>query len=188
MNDVATVTKLVEEYPPNEYGYTLTVQAYAAMTGHPVEPARLDRDLTQLLPKTLRTARSARDLPPEVIEEIWRRFRAALEPLRVAGKLGYVLLQMPKWFPPNRESRAYLERAAGRLAPLPVAVEFRQAGWMAEARRARVLEFLRATGLVYVSVDEPQDTPASVPPRRRRMGSRSSASTAASKRPGPGPG
>src|SRR5207248_3599058 len=59
---------------------------------------------------------------------------------------------------------AYLERAAGRLAPLPVAVEFRQAGWMAEARRARVLEFLHQNGLIYVSVDEPQGTPASVPP------------------------
>ncbi len=146
--------------------FVFGVKAYAAMTGHPVEPARLDRDLLQMLPQTLRTARSvyARDLPPDVIEEIWRRFHAALEPLRVAGKLGYVLLQMPKWFPPTRESRAYLERAAGLVAPLPVAVEFRQAGWMAETRRARVLEFLRATGLVYVSVDEPQGTPASVPP------------------------
>jgi uncharacterized protein YecE (DUF72 family) len=106
----------------------------------------------------------ARDLPQEVVEELWRRFRAALEPVRVAGKLGYVLLQMPKWFPPTRESRAFLEQAVGRLAPLPVAVEFRQAGWMAEARRARVLEFLHQNGLIYVSVDEPQGTPASVPP------------------------
>src|SRR4029077_4205152 len=111
----------------------------------------------------LRSARSvyARDLPPEVVDEIWRRFRVALEPLHVAGKLGYVLLQMPKWFPPTRESRAALARAADRLGPLPIAVEFRQAGWMAEERRARTLAFLRATGLVYVSVGEPAGTPGS---------------------------
>jgi len=142
------------------------VKAYAAMTGHPVELSRLDRDLHQQLPQNLRAARSvyARDLPSDVVREIWRRFRAALDPLHVAGKLGYVLLQMPKWFPPTHESRADLERAAEWLGPLPVAVEFRQAGWMADERRDRTLAFLRATGLVYVSVDEPQGTPASVPP------------------------
>ena len=48
--------------------FVFGVKAYAAMTGHPVEPARLDRDLMQLLPKTLRTARNARDLPPEVVD------------------------------------------------------------------------------------------------------------------------
>jgi uncharacterized protein YecE (DUF72 family) len=45
----------------------------------------------------------------------------------------------------------------------PIAVEFRQAGWMTPDRRARTLDFLRRRGLVYVCVDEPQGTPASVP-------------------------
>jgi uncharacterized protein YecE (DUF72 family) len=35
---------------------------------------------------------------------------------------------------------------------------------MTPERRTRTLDFLRRRGLVYVSVDEPQDTPASVPP------------------------
>jgi uncharacterized protein YecE (DUF72 family) len=35
---------------------------------------------------------------------------------------------------------------------------------MSEDRRARTLDLLRRHGLVYVSVDEPQGTPASVPP------------------------
>ena len=35
---------------------------------------------------------------------------------------------------------------------------------MAEARRERTLDFLRRGGFVYVSVDEPQGTRASVPP------------------------
>ena len=35
---------------------------------------------------------------------------------------------------------------------------------MTEERRARTLDFLRRHGLVYVAVDEPQGTRASVPP------------------------
>ena len=51
-----------------------------------------------------------------------------------------------------------------RLPGAPIAVEFREARWLAEARRERTLDFLRRGGFVYVSVDEPQGTRASVPP------------------------
>ncbi len=146
--------------------FVFGVKAYAGLTTHPLEPARLDRDLQALLPADVRVQRHvyARDLPAAVREELWTRFRSALEPLRAAGKLAYVLFQMPKWFTPTRESHAYLEAVAARFPGTPVAVEFRQAGWMTEARCERTLEFLRHAGLVYVSVDEPQRTPASVPP------------------------
>jgi uncharacterized protein YecE (DUF72 family) len=105
-----------------------------------------------------------RDLPPDVTDEIWRRFGRALTPLVEAGKLGYVLLQMPKWFTPTRGNARALEEAPARLPGLRLAVEFRQAGWLAEERRARTLDLLRRAGLAYVSVDEPQGTRASVPP------------------------
>src|SRR5213594_3931567 len=112
--------------PPD---FVFGVKAYAALTQHPVEPLRLDKDLQQALPE----------------------------------KLGYVLFQMPRWFIPGREAAAYLEQVTERLAGFRLAVEFRQPGWMAE-RAPRTLDFLRRTGLVYVSVDEPQGTAASVPP------------------------
>jgi len=146
--------------------FTFGVKAHAAMTDHPLEPSRLERDLVREVPAAVRSRPHvyARDLPPAVRDEIWARFRAALEPLAAAGKLGYVLLQMPKWFPPTRRSLAHLEAAVGRLPGLTLAVEFRGAGWMAEGRRERTLDFLREHGLVYVSVDEPQGTAASVPP------------------------
>lgn len=149
--------------PPD---FTFGVKAYAAMTGHPVELARLDRDLVAGLPAALRKKRRVypRELPAEVRDEIWRRFRAAVRPLEHAGKLGYVLFQMPKWFAPERESRAFLEALRERFPGPPLAVEFRQAGWMTDARREKTLGLLAEHGLVYVSVDEPQGTPASVPP------------------------
>jgi uncharacterized protein YecE (DUF72 family) len=146
--------------------FAIGVKAYAALTGHPIQPMRLDKDLQHEVSHELRAKRNVypRELPPAVLEEIWRRFAAALEPLRAGGKLGYILFQMPKWFAPSRDSHAYLESLPGRLPGAPIAIEFRQAGWMTEERRARTLDFLRRHGLVYVSVDEPQATRSSVPP------------------------
>lgn len=142
------------------------VKAFAALTGHPVEPRRLDRDLAAALPRALAAARSigADALPRELADEIRRRFRANLEPLVAARKLAYVLLQMPPWCAPAAESRAAIEAAAAALPGVACAVEFRQAGWLAPAEAERTLAWLRARGLVYVCVDEPQGTAASVPP------------------------
>lgn len=142
------------------------VKAFAAMTGHPVEPRRLDRDLVAALPPAMRTAGSiaAPALPDEVRAEIWRRFRANLEPLAATGKLAYVLLQLPPWCRPGDESRAFVEDAAARLPGWCVAVEFREAGWLAPGVADATLAWLADRRLVYVCVDEPQGTPASVPP------------------------
>src|SRR5439155_6956611 len=73
--------------------FSFGVKAYAALTHHPIEPARLPADLQRQLGHELRAKRSVypRDLPPPLLDEVWRRFGAALAPLRDAGKLGYVL-------------------------------------------------------------------------------------------------
>jgi uncharacterized protein YecE (DUF72 family) len=145
--------------------FTFGVKAFAAMTQHPFVPARLPPDLRAALGAQARAARLyARDLPPAVDAEIWRQFAAGVAPLAEAGKLGYVLLQFPKWFPYARASLAYLERAIERLPGHRLAIEFREPSWLAADRAETTLAFLRARGLVYVAVDEPQGTPASVPP------------------------
>jgi uncharacterized protein YecE (DUF72 family) len=153
----------VERTPP---GFLFGVKAFAAMTGHPVEPVRLDRDLQAALPAAMRRARSidAAALPADVREEIWRRFVDNLSPLARAGRLAYVLLQYPPWFRPGDRSVAVVEEGARRLAGLVCAVEFREAGWLTAGRAEATLAWLTARGLVYVCVDEPQGTRASVPP------------------------
>jgi len=142
------------------------VKAYAAITEHPIEPSRLDRDLQAAVPADLRRARRVypRDLPSAVSEEICARFVRALAPLRDAGKLAYVLLQMPPWFAATRGNARALEAYPSRLPGLPLAVEFRRADWLADDRRERTLDLLRRNRLTYVAVDEPQGTPHSVPP------------------------
>jgi uncharacterized protein YecE (DUF72 family) len=146
--------------------FAFGVKAYAALTHHPLAPARLDRDLQAALPAAVRRARQVYPdaLPPDVAGEIWRRFHAALAPLREQGKLAYVLFQLPKWCVPSRAAAAYLESLPARMPGAPIAVEFREARWLAPERRERTLDLLRRQGLVYVAVDEPQGTRASVPP------------------------
>ena len=104
-----------------------------------------------------------RDLPAELVEELWRRFEQALRPLQEAGKLGAVLFQFPPWFQPGRESAGYLARL-GERSPYRVAVEFRNAAWLAGKRRRETVALLRGAGLVYVCVDAPQGFASSVPP------------------------
>src|SRR5438552_11515411 len=97
--------------------FVFGVKAHAALTRHPLQPLRLDKDLQRAIGRDLLAKRSVypRELPPEVVDELWRRFRFGLEPLRGAGKLAYLIFQMPKWFTPTRESHAYLEELAGRF-------------------------------------------------------------------------
>jgi uncharacterized protein YecE (DUF72 family) len=142
------------------------VKAFSAMTGHPVEPKRLDRDLVAALPVAMRSVRSidAQLLPSEIQDEIWHRFRENLTPLRKASKLAYVLLQMPPWFVASDESRAHVESMAARLPDDRCAVEFRESSWLAPDEAETTLAWLQKHALPYVCVDEPQGTRASVPP------------------------
>lgn len=160
---VETARAWVERTPD---AFAFDVKAFALMTGHPTEVSRLPKSLREALPAPLARAKrvTADELPPEIDAEAWRIFREACQPLRDAGKLGAVFLQYAPWVAPSRESPAMLERAIERLDGLPMAVEFRNAEWMSERLRARTWELLARLGLSYVSVDEPQGTPTSIPP------------------------
>ena len=103
-------------------------------------------------------------MPPELRDELFRRFWQALLPLDSAGKLGVVLFQFPPWFLPGRESFAYLEQLPEKVPQYTPAVEFRTPRWLDSEHAERTLAFLSERGMPYVVVDEPQGTRASVPP------------------------
>lgn len=79
-------------------------------------------------------------------------FVAALAPLVESGKLGCVLAQFPYSFHPTRENREYLALLRAGFGELPVVVELRNAGWVAE----ETFDLLRSLALGYCCVDEPQ--------------------------------
>jgi uncharacterized protein YecE (DUF72 family) len=156
--------KLWAERTPD--GFTMSFKAFGAITTHPTDPKRLPKELRLALPaETLAKRRLyPKDFPKDVLEEIHARFWVGLEPLRKAGKLGAILLQYPEWFPIGSNNKAEILRARELLPDDTLAVEFRNHTWMEERNQAETLAFLRDNGLTYVSVDEPQGFPSSIPP------------------------
>jgi uncharacterized protein YecE (DUF72 family) len=147
-------------------GFTMNFKAFATMTTHPTDPKRLPKDVAAELSDEALAKRRLypKDVPPEVRDELFARFWVALEPLRTVGKLGAILLQYPDWFVISRENKAEIARARELLPDDRLAVEFRNHTWMSERNAGETLAFLRAHGLIYVSVDEPQGFPSSIPP------------------------
>ena len=147
-------------------GFTMNFKAFGTITTHPTDPKRLPKEIREALPKDAAAKRRVypKDLPPDVLKEIYARYWVGLEPLRKTGKLGAILLQYPEWFPIGHKNKEEILRARELLPDDRLAVEFRNHTWMEERNRAETLAFLREHGLSYVSVDEPQGFPSSIPP------------------------
>jgi uncharacterized protein YecE (DUF72 family) len=133
-------------------GFVFDVKAFSLLTGHRTRPS--------LLPDGIRA--DAGD--PRVLDEVWARFAAGVEPLRRAGRLGAVLFQFPPWFRPGPRSRDFLEQCAARTAGWPVSVEFRHPDWWGEDEREATAALLRRCGFAAVAVDMARSLPTSVPP------------------------
>lgn len=144
-------------------GFVFDVKAFRLFTQHQTPPSALPKDIRDALGPIQKNNLYYRDLPEELLEVLWARFRSALEPLRAAGKLGVVLFQFPPWFVYRPSHLDHLLLCQRMLADYPIAVEFRHGSWFEPRRRAGVLDFERRHGLVHVVADEPQGSPASIP-------------------------
>jgi uncharacterized protein YecE (DUF72 family) len=145
-------------------GFTFNIKAFSLFTQHPTRVASLPADLREAAGKAGKDRVYLKDVETGVTEQAWDRFLAALEPLRLAGKLGAILLQFPPWFPIGRANKDYILACAERVAPRRVCVEFRNHTWMTSDNQRETLEFLAAHQLPYVCVDEPQGYSNSIPP------------------------
>ncbi|GAB2882577.1 DUF72 domain-containing protein [Paraburkholderia jirisanensis] len=139
-------------------GFTFNMKAFRLFTGHQTEPRFFPSDIQQALPQTGKKNLYYRDLPPELADELWRRFFEALEPLRAAGKLGAVLFQFAPWIGSTPRDRAHIAHCADRMAPYLTAFEFRHPSWFDERHRQATLAFERERGLVHVVMDAPDVT------------------------------
>jgi len=145
-------------------GFIFNVKAFSLFTQHPTRVAALPADLRPAAQKAGKDPVYLRQLDPAVADQAWDRFLAALEPLRLAGKLGAILLQFPRWVPISRTSKNYILACAERIAPRQVCIEFRNHTWMSEDNWQETLNFLSDHDLPYVCVDMPQGYPDSIPP------------------------
>jgi uncharacterized protein YecE (DUF72 family) len=145
--------------------FTFDLKTFRLFTMHPTPLVSLPKDIREALPKDTAEKKNIyqKDLPPEVINELWSRFERALLPLDSAGKLGTVLFQFPPWYLPGDEQRDYILTCKQKLPQYRIAVEFRHNSWVNEKNKERTITFLRDNNLPYVCVDEPQGFKSSVP-------------------------
>jgi len=146
--------------------FTFNIKAYSLLTEHPTKIDSLYKEVREALPAELLEKKNVyrQKVPPELMDQVWSRFREALMPLHSAGKLGAVLFQFPQWFVIGRNSKDYLLECKERLPDYRIAVEFRHKSWMEQRNQEETLSFLKEHDLPYVCVDMPQGFDSSLPP------------------------
>lgn len=134
-------------------GFVFNIKAFRLITGHQTSPTVLRKGIREALPRAMKTMLYYRDLPLDVLDELWRRFKEALAPLRAAGKLTAVQFQFAPWLIRNRDGMAHVRECVDRMAAAQLAVEFRNMTWLDEAHQATTLDFERQLGVAHVVVD-----------------------------------
>jgi uncharacterized protein YecE (DUF72 family) len=94
------------------------------------------------------------DLLAQVTQADIDDFRAGIDPLASAGKLGALLAQFPPSFKDSPPAREYLAQLLRALAEYPVAVELRHRSWSDAI--GETLSLLNAFGAAWVQIDEPK--------------------------------
>jgi len=142
-------------------GFVMNVKAFRLFTGHQTGPQVLHKDLQTVIswPRSF----YYRDVPSDLLDELWRRFHEALQPLAAAGRLGLVHFQFPPWLMSNREGHDHVRECVRRMPGFTVSVEFRHQSWFADRHLASTLAFERELGVVHTVVDGPQGFVNSVP-------------------------
>ena len=81
-------------------------------------------------------------------------FRAGIDPLASAGRLGALLAQFPPSFKDTPQSQDYLAQLLRALEDYPVAVELRHRSWSDAI--GGTLSLLNSFGAAWVQIDEPK--------------------------------
>lgn len=146
-------------------GFVFDVKAYRVFTKHQTPLNAVPSELRDRAEASVNSKGNVYydDLPEPLLRDLWQRFKDSLQPLRTAGKLGYILLQFPNWVTKRRDNLLHIERCADVLDGYDIAIEFRHKSWLSEQDRRETLAFLREQNLALVVVDEPQGFSSSVP-------------------------
>ena len=94
------------------------------------------------------------DLLAQVTQADIDDFRAGIDPLASAGKIGALLAQFPPSFKDSAPARDYLARMLRAFAEYPVAVELRHRSWSDAI--GETLSLLNAFDAAWVQIDEPK--------------------------------
>ncbi len=145
-----TVERWVTQTPD---GFTFDVKLHRLLSRHAAD--------LKSLPPAVRERASTTDrgrvvLTDELEAAMLDETLAAVEPLEEGGKLSAFLLQLSPSFKPKDQALDELAPLVERLAPRPVAIEFRHRGWVEERRLEETLGWLSDHEAAFVCTDSPQ--------------------------------
>jgi uncharacterized protein YecE (DUF72 family) len=80
-----------------------------------------------------------------------RDFKAGIDPIAGADRLGAILIQFPWSFKNEPETRKYLWQLQARFTEYPLVVEVRHASWITD----EVLDTFAALGIGFCNIDQP---------------------------------
>ena len=134
-------------------GFTFDIKLHRLLSRHGGRVDSLPPDLRE---EAEFASRGRVRLTPRLEAALIERTLEGVEPLARTGKLGAFLLQLSPSFEPRKHVLSELDALVDRLAPHPVAVEFRHRAWLRGEQLERTLGHLDAIGAVFVCVDAPR--------------------------------
>ena len=137
----------VRRTPP---GFELSLKLYQTFT----HPRMVQQRALKALPPEVASAEAPADTVPIVTQADLDEFRAGLDPIASAGKLGALLAQFPPSFKADESSREYLRWLLDAFHDVPVAVELRHRSWSEDL--APTLTLLNEFGAAWTQIDEPK--------------------------------
>lgn len=137
-------------------GFLFHLKAHGALTGHAIDAKTLPPEVRELLPAADRSEEALQLSDTVALKALATSCVAALEPLRAARRLGFIVFQFPPWFGYSKANLVYLLHCKELLARVPIAVEFRHGSWLTHHHTDYLLAFLREHRITYIACDEPQ--------------------------------
>jgi uncharacterized protein YecE (DUF72 family) len=137
------------ETPP---GFLFDVKLHGLLSRHVVKAAALPPDLRR---DAETNPRGSVILTPELERTVAERFREEITPLREAGKLGALLLQLSPSFSPRKHRLDELDQLIGFFRNDRLAIELRNRDWLTAPQREATLSFFAENHLPLVLVDAP---------------------------------
>ena len=145
----STVARWARQTPD---GFTFDVKLHRLLSRHSAGCSSLPKDMREAVRTTPRgrvklTSALERSLAEAVLDSV--------APLVEAEKLASFLLQLSPAFGPRDHGLDELAPLVELVAPHPLAIELRHAGWTREHRIQGTLEWFEAHGAVWVATDMP---------------------------------
>ena len=144
-----TVRRWAEVTPD---GFTFDVKLHRLLSRHSAPLDSLPADLRE---EARANERGRVVLEPVLEAAVARRTLEELEPLREAGKLGALLLQLTPAFAPGEKTLDELDGLVEALRPQRLAIELRHRAWVSERNLEETLGWYSDHGVAFVGVDAP---------------------------------